>query len=138
MKLECLRLLVTLKLDRARQALIREFMDAYLRLSAEEIRVYDKEVETIDPPEREAVMQIVNEWEERGEARGIALGEARGKADLILRQLRRRFGEVPETLRDRVGGLPVASLEALAEALFDFTSMVDAENWVTAHARQTP
>ncbi len=69
-KLECLRLMATLKLDRARQALIRDFMDAYLRLSAAELTVYDREVETLDPPEQEAVMQIVNEWEARGEIAG--------------------------------------------------------------------
>ena len=125
-KLECLRLLVTLKLDKARQALIREFMDSYLRLSAEEMRVYDREVETIDPPEREAVMQIVNEW------------ETRGKANLVLRLLRRKFGEVPQSLQDRVGDLPVDALEGLAEALFDFTAIADAENWITVRTQVNP
>ncbi len=119
-KLECLRLLATLKLDRARQGLIRDFMDSYLRLSAAEMTAYDEELRTIDEPEREMVMQIVNEW------------EVRGQVYIILRQLQGRFGEVPAELRERVAGMTSDKLEALAGALFDFTSMADAADWVAA------
>lgn len=70
-------------------------------------------------------MQIVNEWE--------AIGEARGKADIILRLLRRRFGEVPAELRQRIEGLHTAQLESLAEALLDFSILADAEAWVAAN-----
>ena len=79
-------------------------------------------------------MPVLNEWEERGEARGIALGEARGKADIILRLLGRRSGEVPQPLRERISNLPGASLDALADALFDFGAMSDAEKWLASHA----
>lgn len=59
--------------------------------------------------------------------------EVRGRVDTILRQLRRRFGEAPAELRQRIEGLPSAQLEALAEALLDFSNLADAEAWVGAH-----
>jgi hypothetical protein len=43
--------------------------------SRAEMTVYDQEVAKVSPPERKAIMQIVNEWEARGEARGRRLGE---------------------------------------------------------------
>ena len=129
MKLECLRLLATLKLDRSRQALIRDFMDAYLRLSAAELRVYDTEVSAIEPAEREAVMQIVNEWEARGEARG----EERATFNLVLTLVSHRFGEPTAELKDRVKALSPANLQLLAKALFDLQSMSDVEVWIATH-----
>ena len=72
MKLECLRMMLTLRLNKAKQMLIRQFMDAYLALSGAEMAVYDQEVAKVSPPERKAIMQIVNEWEARGKARGEA------------------------------------------------------------------
>jgi hypothetical protein len=121
-KLERLRLLVTLKLDPARQAMIRNFMDAYLRLSATELAVYDREVQAIEPPEREAVMRIFNEWETRGEAK------------IVARLLGRRFGELPEALRDAIACLPGEKVEALADALLDFVTLADVERWVASES----
>src|SRR5437879_3878129 len=51
-KLECLRMLATLRLDRARATLIGTFMDSYLRLTGSENVVYNREVLAIAPPER--------------------------------------------------------------------------------------
>src|SRR5262249_61748041 len=61
-KLECLRMLVTLKLDPARATLIGAFMNSYLKLTAAENAVYNREVEAIEPREREAFMAWTNEW----------------------------------------------------------------------------
>ncbi|QOV92419.1 DUF4351 domain-containing protein [Humisphaera borealis] len=124
-KLECLRLMATLKLDKSRQALIRDFMDSYLRLSTAEMQVYDRELQAIASPEREVVMQIVNEWEARGEARGIVT--------LLTAQISHRFGEVPGDLLDRIAHLSKENLQSLALALFDLDSMSDVEEWIATH-----
>lgn len=53
----------------------------------------------------------------RGEARGIARGEARGEAmqarRMLLTFLRARFGELPETLVQRIAVADVSWCEAL-------------------------
>jgi len=46
-KLECLRLLVTLKLNRAQQDLIAGFVDTYLQLSKAETENYNRELQTM-------------------------------------------------------------------------------------------
>jgi predicted transposase/invertase (TIGR01784 family) len=49
---------------------------------------------------------------------------------LILRQLNRRVGELPEDVRSQVESLPLEQLENLGEALLDFTSMADLDAWL--------
>ncbi|HET6246363.1 MAG TPA: hypothetical protein VFE47_01595 [Tepidisphaeraceae bacterium] len=51
-KLEYLRMLATLKLDKARSTLISAFMEGYLKLTSAEAVVYNRELEAIRPKER--------------------------------------------------------------------------------------
>src|SRR5205085_2937430 len=77
-KLECLRLMATLHLDPARMQLISGFVDTYLRLTAEEQRQFQVELGTVEPEEREVVMQIVTSWMEEGLKQGLEQGLERG------------------------------------------------------------
>ncbi len=51
---------------------------------------------------------------------------------LILRQLARRMGEVPEALRSRLNLLSLEQLENLGEVLLDFAAIADLESWFKA------
>ena len=73
-KLECLRMLATLKTRCRRSTLIGSFMDRYLKLTAAEEVVYNQNLMTIDAREREVVMQLTNHWIERGRTEGRAEG----------------------------------------------------------------
>ncbi len=84
-------------------------------------------------------MQIVTSWMEegieRGIAQGIERGIAQGERSLILRQLTRRLGEVPEALRSQMDTLSLAQLEQLGEALLDFSNLTDLSTWLSnAHS----
>jgi len=76
--------------------------------------------------------------EARGEARGKALGEARGEArgkarggaSVLLRLLAKVCGPLPEDVADRIRSLPFQQIEALGEALLDFRSLADLQNWL--------
>ena len=74
----------------------------------------------------------------QGEARGIAEGEARGRAEeaaaMSLRLLNRRCGPLSEATTDRIKALPLEQLEALAEALLDFSGPADLATWLAANA----
>ncbi|WP_446371350.1 DUF4351 domain-containing protein [Coleofasciculus sp. G3-WIS-01] len=50
--------------------------------------------------------------------------------NLIVRQLKRRLGEVEPVLIERVRRLPIVQLEALAEALLDFSEVSDLVDWL--------
>ncbi|HBH73147.1 MAG TPA: hypothetical protein DDY43_06805, partial [Synechococcales bacterium UBA10510] len=66
------------------------------------------------------------------EERGIALGEARGETKVTLRLLTRRCGSLSAATTARIQALPVDKLEALAEALLDFTGPQDLQDWLAA------
>ena len=57
-------------------------------------------------------------------------GQAAGEQALVLKQLTRKVGNLSSELISRVSGLNLDRLEALGEALLDFTSMADLESWL--------
>jgi len=129
-KAECLRLLATLRLDPARTQLISGFVDTYLRLNAQEKRVFEAEIGKLEETEKEGIMQIVTSWMEEGIEQG-ARQEARS---LILRLLTRRVGQLPEVILAQVNELPIEQLEALGEALLDFADLSDLQAWLVSEA----
>jgi predicted transposase YdaD len=136
-KLECLRMMVTLKLDPARATLISVFMDSYLKLTAAEEIVYNREEESIEPKEREAIMEWTNEWIEKGKAQGLLEGRQEGRQEgrvkLLVHLLRRRVGSDAEALSSALSGLLPEQLEAFADAMDEFKSVADAQRWVAQH-----
>ena len=113
-KLECLRLLTTLRLDPARVHLISGFIDTYLRLNAaEELRFKAHVAKVPDEQQKHHVMEIVTSWMEAGLERGLEQGLQQGlqqglrqrSREDIIEVLEARFGEVPYTLREQILGL---------------------------------
>jgi predicted transposase YdaD len=86
--------------------LSRVEMETMLGLKIEETRVYQ-------------------EAKEEGRQEGR---QEEGRS-LILRQLNRRFGDLPEHMQLRINTLSLTQLEALGEALLDFTN-IDLEAWL--------
>jgi hypothetical protein len=73
-----------------------------------------------------ALSEAFLEWEQATESRIRQEAER----SLVLRQLNRRVGTLPETLQTQVEALPLEQLEALGEDLLDFTNLTDLENWL--------
>jgi predicted transposase YdaD len=61
-------------------------------------------------------------------------GEQREAQSLILRQLSRRVGTLPADVEAQVQALDLPRLEALGEALLDFTGVDDLSNWLSGNA----
>lgn len=57
-------------------------------------------------------------------------GLQEGQAALIIRQLTKRFEELPETVSTRVHNLSISNLEKLGEAILDFSSLAEAQDWL--------
>jgi Domain of unknown function (DUF4351) len=49
---------------------------------------------------------------------------------LVLRLLNKQVGNISTELQNRIKALPSEQLEALGEALLDFTQLADLENWL--------
>jgi hypothetical protein len=129
-KLECLRLMATLKLDPARMQLISGFVDTYLKLNAQEQKLLQADIAIIEPQEQETIMQIVTSWMEEGIEIGIERGKGQATLSLVMRQLTRRFGELRPQLAERIQKLPLTQLEDLAVAWLDFTNVDDLQVWL--------
>jgi hypothetical protein len=91
--------------------------------------------------ERKFIMRLAPLYEqdreaaiEKGRIEGIQQGEAIGlqkeASKLVLRQLKRRFGELPPHITETIQKLSVEKLEDLGEALLDFETQADLINWL--------
>jgi hypothetical protein len=129
-KLECLRLLVTLRLDRKRKLLISGFVDSYLRLTATEMKQYVRKRSKLAQPEQEAIMEFETSWSREGRKLGRKEGFELGLQHMVNIQLRRRLGSIKPALSERVKKLAPEQLKALGEALLDFGSTADLEDWL--------
>jgi Domain of unknown function (DUF4351) len=126
-KVECLRMIANLKLDRARTFQLSGFIDNYLRLNPVEKQQFQVEVDKIKlPKEREEVMEITTSWKEEGRVEGR---ESATRA-LAIKQLTRKLGNLSPELLAKVNGLNLERVETLAEDLLDFTNVGDLERWL--------
>ncbi|WP_016951344.1 DUF4351 domain-containing protein [Anabaena sp. PCC 7108] len=124
-KAECLRLLVTLKLNPAKMQLISGFIDSYLRLNQIEEEKFQTELGSLIKEEKEEVMEIVTSWMEQGIERGIER-----EKDLIMRQINRKLGKIEPELETQIRSLDLEIIELLAEEIFDLSTVEDLQNWL--------
>ena len=81
-----------------------------------------------------AYQEIFGLGEARGEARGRQEGRRVEACTMTLRQLARRCGPLSEPSTTQVEALSLTQLEALAEALLDFTAPVDLQTWLASNS----
>ena len=149
-KLECLRLLASLKQNPAKMQLISGFIDTYLRLNAEEEAVFQEQLNQLQPQEEEPVMEIVTSWMEQGIQqgierglqqgieRGLQQGIERGQVEevlkVVMRLLPKKIGQpLDRSLEAQIRQLMLPQLEALTEALLDFDRVEDLQRWLQNH-----
>lgn len=115
-------MLATLQLDPARTEFISQFIDTYLRLEANEEQRFQSEVGRLESGEREAIMQTLTSWEEKG--------WLKGKTDLVLQQLNYKFGELEPEVAAQIQSLEINQLEELSKALLNFGEMGNLISWL--------
>jgi predicted transposase YdaD len=129
-KAQCLRLLVTLKLDPAKMQLISGFVDSYLRLNSDEEALFQSELGTMETGEQEQIMQITTSWKEQGRVEGRVEGKLEGQNSTILRQLNHKLGNLPEEISTQIKSLEQNQLDVLTEDLLDFETLGDLNQWL--------
>ena len=70
---------------------------------------------------------------DQGRQEGRLEGEARGEAKVTLRLLHRICGPLSDATTAQIQALPLETLEALAEALLDFSGPADLATWLAEH-----
>ncbi|MDG2992182.1 Rpn family recombination-promoting nuclease/putative transposase [Candidatus Synechococcus calcipolaris G9] len=81
---------------------------------------------------RESVIyqEILQEGERKGRQEGRQEGQREEACTLILRQLTRRVGPIPNTFVTQINALSLNELESLGEDLLDFQHLHDLEMWL--------
>jgi predicted transposase YdaD len=86
---------------------------------------------------RRDIMQqsvIYQEWREEFLQEGEQTGALKEGRSLVLRLLVRRIGEVTPEKRSPIQALSLPQLEALGEALLDFTKPTDLDEWMRSRS----
>jgi predicted transposase/invertase (TIGR01784 family) len=113
-KAECLRLLVTLKLDPAKTRLISKFVDTYLRLGPQEEQAFQAELDTLELGQKEAIMQVTTSWEEKGIEKGRQEGRQEGRVEerqeIATKMLQKN---IPLGMIAEVTGLTITQLQEM-------------------------
>ena len=72
-------------------------------------------------------MQITTSWMEQGIEQGIEREKS-----FILRQIKRKLGNINQQLEADIIKLNIDDIEALGEALLDFNTVEDLTNWLNS------
>ena len=94
-------------------------------LSYQELEDLEKREMFIED-QRGAIIKGIQE----GRNQGIVQGKLQGQQELIMRLLVRRLGNVEPEIQSRIRRLSIEQLESLGEAILDFTSTSDLNNWL--------
>lgn len=120
-------MLVKMELDLARKTLLTGFFETYLHLSAEEEKQLEAAMGKLNKEEARKMLELTTSWERKGMQKGIEEGIEKGKiegqADILLKQLGKKFGPLPAELEAAVRKMPAEKLEHLAEAIFELEKL---------------
>ena len=108
-KLQCLRLLATLRLEPAKSALISRFVDNYLPLKPPEVRIFDEILETLPEMEQQDIMQITTSWKEEGRL----VGRHESVPKVVPTALHALHGDRAKGLTERLQTFDLATLQKL-------------------------
>ena len=111
-----------LKLDLVESILVNKFTQLTLQEIQKMLNL--KEADITQTRFYQEVLEI-------GEKKGLQQGEA----NLTIRLLKRRCGNLTAIQEQKVRSLSISQLESLGEALLDFQNMSDLENWLQDNRR---
>lgn len=129
-KLRLVRMLYERNYSRQQILNLFRFIDWLIRLPDDLAQNFNEEIVKYEEAHMPYVTSIERMGREAGRKEGLQEGRQEGLQMLVLRQTRRRVGELTTEADQRIKQLSAAQLEELGEALLDFTAMSDLESWL--------
>jgi hypothetical protein len=126
-------------LGQREQRLVASFFSSYQPLNRRETLQLHKKLGKVKPEEvRKKVMNLTNPFIELGREEGFQQGRQQGiqqgEVELVLKLLGRRLGPLSSAQEKAVRKLQIPKIEALGEALLDFSSCTDLARWLRTNA----
>jgi predicted transposase/invertase (TIGR01784 family) len=107
------------------------------KFTPEEQRAYENSLKyyrdlhnVIETSKLEARQEGITIGREEGITIGREEGITIGQRSLLLKQLSRKLGEIPNSMQQKINQLSMEFLETLSEILFDFNNFKDLEDWL--------
>jgi hypothetical protein len=88
--------------------------------------IIDRETDRLgDQRIRRTAMSVAEEIRKKGWKEG----REEERAYLVLKLIRKRFGDIPSSLEKRVKGADLGTLELFTDSIFDFKDLNDVQSW---------
>jgi predicted transposase/invertase (TIGR01784 family) len=107
------------------------------RFSSEEQQAYQNSLKyyrdlnnVVETSRQEGIEEGIIIGREEGIEEGIIIGKEEGIKSLLLKQLSRKLGDIPDPIQQQINQLSAESLETLSEMLFDFENLDDLRQWL--------
>lgn len=98
-----------------------------------QIMRWDMAVLRESPWYQEILQEGLSKGLQQGLQQGLKEGRQEEAVSLVLRLVNRQIGSISPRFQEQIKGLAVTQLEALGEALLDFSSESDLEDWLGHH-----
>ncbi len=131
-KLRLVRMLYERNYSRREILNLFRFIDWLIRLPRELEQNFKREVVKYEEVHMPYVTSIERLGREEGLEEGLQKGREEGLQILVLRLVKRRVGDLPREVEERIKKLSAEQLENLGEALLDFKAMAELESWLQA------
>ncbi len=112
--------LALLGLDAERSTLYRDILSEALSEAARTA------LQNMEPGKREYRSEFAKRYYGQGLSEGEAKGLAVGRSELVLRQLTRRFGPLPDSVRARIRSASIEELDGVGDRLLTAGSLSEA------------
>ena len=112
------------------ETFLRYILNAGQKLTKEDIEDIIKKVETRYPEGSEVVMTLAEQYREEGELRGELRGETKALSKAAVRLLTKKFGKVPEEMKNKISKLDADVLEVIIDSIFDYEKIDDVEKYL--------
>lgn len=83
----------------------------------------------LDEMKEKARKDGIGQGLKEGIEQGLTQGKNLGKAELLIKQLRKKFKSFPKDYEDKIITLPENILEIIAEEIFDIDNVEDLEKY---------
>jgi hypothetical protein len=89
-----------------------------------------KKIETTYPEGSEKVMTLAELFREEGKEAGREEGETKALARTVIKFLVRKFGPVPEDLKQGISELDALTLDVILDRVMDYESLDEVKRYI--------
>ncbi len=104
------------------------------KITRKEVKIAMQTAFTTEQKQEDWLQEFIDEWKEEGLQQGMKKGLEQGLqqalTQTVSRLLQKRFGSVPDAVKNQINKLFLSELEKLSEDLLDFRQLSDFDEWI--------